>query len=91
MVKVYLVDGDKGWQDLVDLPRVPVPGELFHFYGRQPELDGSSRVKAVIYGINTYRAERKTTMLAVGSRLEKILVVLEPATEEERQIVHKNG
>jgi len=88
MVKVYLVDGTTGKKGVIrtpiDIPRIPVPGELFHFYGSQPELDGSSRVKTVIYNVDTYVNPAMRLVKKEGSKLE-VIVVLEPTTETERE------
>lgn len=84
MVKVHVVRGDA--RELIDLPRIPVPGEIFHYYGNQPELDGSARVKAVIYDIDTYHGKTESK-ITKGLKLEKILVVLEPTSEKERDML----
>jgi hypothetical protein len=92
MVKVYLVDGMTGKKGTIrtpiDIPRIPVPGELFHFYGGQPELDSSLRVKTVIYNVNTYvsPAKRIIKKEGSGSKLE-VIVVLEPTTESDRDAI----
>lgn len=84
MVKVYLVDGKM--KERVDLPRLPVPGEIFHFYGRQPELDCSGKVKAVVYNMDTYRSKETRSGITKGSKLE-ILVILEPTNKQESELV----